>query len=331
MSKDRDSDNLDAGSKPGKASGPRAKARELEKRALARSRARTPPPAPAAPPPAPPPAGADATPSLPQWLEPMRGLPNAALRSALFGAIRRGRRTFLQRQQMASVNGLKVLFTGPRLDQADLDVWEQCLHLARTGGLGCRIHFAARGFLKAIGRAGGGKDAEWLKNAFARLASSVVEIQDGRRAYFGPMLHRGARDDATGQYVIELNPEIRALYGPGGWSQIDWGVRRELSGQPLAQWLHGFYSTHAEPYPYKVETLYGLCGSENQELKGFRRELREALQCVLDAGGIHSWAIDADDLVHVDPVRTAAQERHLARRHGRKPKKPDGHDPDKPE
>lgn len=330
MSKDHDQnqprkDCIDKADRPRRPREPREKARQLEKRALARSQARSPPP-----PAARPPARAEVIPLLPQWLESVRGLPNAALRSALFGAIRRGRRAFLQGQQMASVNGLNVLFTGPRLDQADLDVWEQCLHLARTGGLGCRIHFAARGFLKAIGRAEGGKDAEWLKNAFRRLSASVVEIQDGRRAYFGPMLHHGARDDATGQYVIEINPAIRALYGPGGWSQIDWSVRRALTGQPLAQWLHGFYATHAEPYPYKVETLHTLCGSENSALRDFRRELRDALACVQAAGGIRAWTIDANDLVHIDPVRTAAQERHLARRHGRKPN-PDGHDPDEPQ
>ncbi|MFZ2391997.1 MAG: hypothetical protein WAW68_06085 [Rhodoferax sp.] len=39
------------------------------------------------------------------------------------------------------------IHTGPQLDQADLDVWEQCLHLARTGGLGTRIQFTAGGFL----------------------------------------------------------------------------------------------------------------------------------------------------------------------------------------
>lgn len=321
MSDDRDPNTVDRVEISGKAARPRgaeAKAADLEKKALAKRRAQAAAQAPAATVPGQPPAR-DETTRLPVWLEAVRGVPNAALRSALFGAIRRGRRVFLQGQKLTSVNGLTVLFTGPRLDQADLDVWEQCLHLARTEGLGCRIHFSARGFLKAIGRAGGGKDAEWLKNAFRRLAASVVEIQDGRRAYFGPMLHHGARDDATGEYVIEINPAIRSLYGVGGWSQVDWKVRRALAGQPLAQWLHGFYTTHAEPYPYKVETLHGLCGSEAGLMSDFAKTLRKALDAVQAAGGIVSWTIGADDLVHVEPVRSAAQQRHLARR-GRKPK-----------
>ena len=50
-----------------------------------------------------------------------------------------------------------------------------------------------------------------------------------------------------------------------------------LRGQQLAQWLHSFYSTHADPHPIKVETIRRLCGSENKDLFGFRRDLREAL------------------------------------------------------
>jgi PleD family two-component response regulator len=43
-----------------------------------------------------------------------------------------------------------------------MDVWDQCLHLARVGGLGVRIEFSAGQFLTAIGRARGGKNVEWL-------------------------------------------------------------------------------------------------------------------------------------------------------------------------
>ncbi|GAB3369589.1 hypothetical protein GCM10027514_01910 [Azotobacter armeniacus] len=256
---------------------------------------------------------------LPLWPEGVRGVPNSVLRSALFGAIKRGRRAFLQREQLTAVDGVTVLFTGPRLDQADLDVWEQCLHLARAEGLGSRIQFAAHGFLKGIGRSTGGKDVSWLKGAFARLASSVVEIKDGKRAYFGPMLHGGARNEETGHYVIEMNPQIVALYGCDGWTQVEWEQRRALKGQPLAQWLHSFYSTHAAPFPMKVETIHHLCGSEAGRLAEFRRDLKDALAKVEAVTG-WSWEIDRADLVQVDRTPSASQKRHLIRRTQRKPK-----------
>lgn len=257
---------------------------------------------------------------LPLWPDAVRGIPNSVLRSALFGAIKRGRRAFLQGEKIASIDGIDILQTGPRLDQADLDVWEQCLHLAREQALGTRIHFSAYGFLKAIGRTYGGKNVEWLKNALRRLSASVVEIKSGKHAYFGPMLHHGARDDETGQYVIEINPAIIHIYGTDGWTAEQWSERMVLKGQPLAQWLHGFYSTHVAPHSYKVETLHRLCGSETKQLFHFRAELRQALDALAAATG-WDWHLDEKDLVHIEKTPTPSQQRHLIRRRGR-PKKP---------
>lgn len=250
---------------------------------------------------------------LPLWPDPVRGVPNSILRSALFGAIKRGRRTFLQGEPIASYEGVTILQTGPRLDQADLDVWEQCMHLARSGGLGARIQFAAHGFLKSIGRSTGKSQHEWLRNAFRRLSSSVVEVKDGKRAYFGPMLHHGTRDDETGHYCIEINPAIASLYGSDGWTQLEWDQRQALKKHPLAQWLHGFYSTHAAPYPIKVSTIHRLSGSEAQQMKHFRAELREALDRI-ESVTSWAWEIDDSDLVRIDKRPTGSQARHLIRK-----------------
>lgn len=247
------------------------------------------------------------------WPDPVRGVPNAVLRSALFGAIKRGKRAFQQRVKKASYKGVTVIHTGPQLDQADLDVWEQCLHLARTSELGTRIQFTAGGFLKAIKRATGKSQHEWLKSAFARLSSSVVEVADDKRAYFGPMLIGGARDDETGHYTIEMNPKIVSLFGDDGWSSIEFEARMALRKQPLSQWLHGFYTSHAVPFPLKVETLHDLCGSENKQLAGFRRELIVALEKLAEVTG---WTHEIDDrgLVHLAKTGTDSQQRHIMKR-----------------
>ena len=247
---------------------------------------------------------------LPPWPSAVRGVPNSLLRSALFGAIKRGKRAYQDRIKKASVEGVTVIHTGPQLDQADLDVWQHCLHLARAEGLGTRIQFSAGSFLKAIERGAGGKDIEWLKNAFRRLSSSVVEVSDGKRAYFGPMLIGGARDDETGQYVIEMNPKIASLFGTDGWTGVEIEVRRALKKQPLAQWLHQFYSSHARPFGFKVETIHKLCGSDNKQLAGFRRELSEALKKLSEAT---KWTceIDGNDVVNVAKTPTLSQRKTL--------------------
>jgi hypothetical protein len=250
---------------------------------------------------------------LPLWAEACRGVPNSVLRSALFGVVRRGPRSFQQRVQKASVEGIRIIHTGPQLDQADLDVWEQALQLARTGGLGCRIQFTASQFLKSIGRGNGKSQHEWLKGAFARLAASVVEIQDGHRAYFGAILSHGGRDDQTGRYIIEMNPKLIELYGLDGWSSVEFDQRMALKKRPLAQWLHGYYSSHAKPFPVKVETLHRLCGSQNTAIKAFRQDLRSALEKLEEVTHWH-WEIDAADLVHVSKAPTASQAKHLFKR-----------------
>jgi hypothetical protein len=231
------------------------------------------------------------------WPEAVRGVPNAALRSALFGAIKRGRRAGLYREKITTIDGLEIFFTGFRLDQSDFDVWSQCLHLSRVLPE-MRISFSGRDFLRTIGRAGSGQNIKWLADVLIRLVAASVEVREGHRVYFGSLLNQGAWDEVTGRFIVELNPLMAKLYGDDGWSSIEVVQRQALKGQPLAQWLHGFYSTHTHPYAYKVETLHRLCGSENSQIRDFRRELREA---AMKVSAVTGWAmaIDADDLLQV--------------------------------
>ncbi len=250
---------------------------------------------------------------LPAWSDAVRGVPNAALRSALFGAIKRGKRAYQDGVKKASVDGVTVIHTGPQLDQADLEVWEHCIELARKNGLGEKIHFGLGYFLTDIGRSTGGKDSEWLKGALRRLSASVVEITDGKKTYWGSMIYRGVRDEETGKHVIEVNPDIAKLYGTDGWTAIERSVRTALKGQPLAQWLHGFYASHARPYPMKVETLHKLCGSQAKRLADYRTDLRSALQKLAEVTG-WTWEIDDVDLVHIKKKPSSSQARHIARK-----------------
>ena len=72
-----------------------------------------------------------ATVRLPLWPEPARGVPNSVLRGALFAAIQSKDRQYLKGELLAVQQGIEIRFTGMQLDQSDLDVWEQALHLAR--------------------------------------------------------------------------------------------------------------------------------------------------------------------------------------------------------
>ena len=249
---------------------------------------------------------------LPLWPEPKRGAPNAALRSALFAAIQGKGRRYMDREVLAAQRGVTVRFTGKQLDQADLDVWEQTLHLARTQALGTRCRFTEKGFLKALGRQSGKSGRDWLRSVFARLAGAVVELTQDRRTYGGTLLEF-YRDEDTGRTVLEINPKLAPFFGPTRWTQIDWEQRQQLRAKPLALWLHGFYASHAAPHALSVEYLHKLSGSQTKQLWKFKQNLTQALRDLEAVGAIKAFEI-RDDLVHVRTVPSKSQQKHLAAR-----------------
>ena len=246
---------------------------------------------------------------LPLWPEPKRGAPNAVLRGALFAAVHKDRR-YMDREQLAAQRGIAIRFTGKQLDQADLDVWEQALHLARTQALGTRCRFTEKGFLKALGRQSGKSGRDWLRSAFARLGASLVEISDGRRTYGGTLLEF-YRDEDTGRTVLEINPKLAPFFGPTRWTQIDWEQRQRLRAKPLALWLHGFYASHAAPHALSVEYLHKLSGSQTKQVWKFKQNLIQALEEIVRVGAIKAFDI-RDNLVHVRTVPSQSQRKHLA-------------------
>ena len=249
---------------------------------------------------------------LPLWPEAKRGAPNAVLRGALFAAVHKDR-PYLEGALLAAQGGITVRFTGKQLNQADLDVWEQVLHLARTQALGTECHFTAHGFLKALGRSTGKMNHEWLQTALERLNGAVVRISDGCRTYFGTLIERGVRDEDTGRYVVKINPELAEFYGRSQWTQIDWEKRQQLRGKPLALWLHGFYASHASPFSLRIAYLHKLSGSQTKQLKHFKQNLTQALRDLQAAGAIKVFEIQGD-LVHVQTIPSKSQRKHLAAR-----------------
>ena len=250
---------------------------------------------------------------LPLWPEPKRGAPNVVLRGALFAAIQgKTRQSGLSEQLIATQDGITIRYTGAQLDQADLDVWEQALHLVRTQALGTECHFTEKGFLKALGRQTGKSDRTWLRSAISRLTVATVEISNGRVTYGGSLVSF-SRDEDTGHTVLEINPKLARFFSPTRWTQIDWEQRQQLRGKPLALWLHGFYASHAAPHPLRVAYLHKLSGSQTKQLKHFKQNLVRALRDLEAVGAIQAFEI-RDELVHVRTVPSKSQRKHLAAR-----------------
>mgnify|MGYP000897609377 FL=1 len=250
---------------------------------------------------------------LPFWPEEVRSVPNAILRGALF-TVSKERAVFKELTPIASVDGIEIRYMGQRLNQVDLDLWEMLLHLQRLNPLGDRVEFTAHSMLKALGRGTSGADHETLNNGLARLIGNATEVKwpKERKAFAGSLVSSYFRDEDTGRYVVKFNQDMATLYGQGH-TYIDLEQRQALGQNNLAKWLHGFYSSHADPFGYKVETLQRLCGSTASRT-GFRRMLKVALEKLVEVGAIVRWRIDnRTDVVTVEKEPTPSQKLHLSK------------------
>lgn len=263
---------------------------------------------------------------LPIWPEPVRAVPNGFLRSALFGAIAKGRRRYINGEDLAAVDGVTIRYKGERLDQGDLDVWESVLHAVRLQELGSQCRVTSYSLLKLMGKTDTGKNRATLHNRIERLVANSVTVKQGRYTYIGGLIRFAAKDEEKQEWVIELDEKLRPLFAGDQFTQVEWGVRHALDGQQLAQWLHGFYATHAKQFPMKAETLLKLAGSENASPRSAQQKLRKALGAVAEASEAHGEGFSYEirgDLVHIKKQAKRAQRRHLAKK-ASKPRKPRG-------
>ncbi len=269
-----------------------ARLQRMAERAQQRQRERTPKPTPK---PAP-------VVRLPLWPAELRTCPSCVLRSALFGVVRRGKRSYLERQIIATWANTTIRYTGMRLDQADLDVWLTALHITRESGLGAPVRTSIRIMLKAMGRTLDGRAYEDFNNTIVRLTGCVVEITVNRKTYGGSLIESFERHEDTGDYVLYLNPKLVVLFEDNAFALIDWeqrhGLRRDLS-----KWLHGYILSHKataqEPHRIGLEKLRDLCGSETGELWKFRQQIREAMAELQEASIVTRWKITSGDALEL--------------------------------
>jgi hypothetical protein len=250
--------------------------------------------------------------SLELWPDAVRGVPNSVLRGALFG-VSKVRKHHKKRTLIAATENYEIRFKGESFNQRDFDVFQTMLHLAMPHPLGTRVEFYVGALLKQLGRKTSGVEHEDFKNQMMRLIGGAVEIYSvaDKVSFVGTLVQSAKRDDETGRYVVKFDQDMLTLFQTG-FTLIDWGQRQALGNNAIAQWLQGFYASHAAPYAYKVETLHNLCGSTSTT-KEFKRLLKAALDRMIEVGALTKWGIDADDLVTVSRRPSASQAKHITK------------------
>ncbi|MDD1016978.1 plasmid replication initiator TrfA [Pseudomonas rubra] len=261
--------------------------------------------------------------SIPKFSETVRPIPNVILRSALFGVgpiKKSGDRTYLERVKVYSLGGISMFYTGALLNQGDLNVWGAVLHQAQEQELGEECKVTAYRLLKLLGKTDSGKNRRDLDACISRLKATALQIEVGEYSYEGSLIHevyRGQGERSKRMYVIRLNSRLHVLFNGKQHTNVNWSVRQALQGKPLAQWLHGFYSSHAKSYDYKVETLHQLCGSSAKSLSDFKKDLRRSLEFLVGASAAEGRPLSyvfKGNLVQVTTTPSASQQRHLAKK-----------------
>ncbi len=268
---------------------------------------------------------------LPIWPDRVRGGPNALLRTALFAGVPSRFRKILEHRpsaavepmgvEVASQDGITMLYTGTQLNQYDADVFFEVLQRARRSPLGEAATFAGADFLRSIGRTASKRDYEDLDMSLRRLTRGLVDvkwrIQQRPLAYTGSLIADFVRETDSRLYRINLSPSIKSLFEQSSFTMLEWEERLRLLRNPLAQWLHSYYSTHAKPFNVTVAFLQKTAGQETARPRDFAKALRVAFG-ILEAelGWTVQWL--SPTLIQVIRNPSDAQARHLEVRSARK-------------
>jgi hypothetical protein len=223
---------------------------------------------------------------LPVVGESERAAPNFWLRSSLFGVTQKLRpregpdRLYRQGTWKVATpwTTAELEYTGYVLDQSDLDLMLQIVHMATTqGAAGRPVTFTDRSILKAIGKGYGGAQVKWLDEAAIRLTASTIVVRESEKKWLAfHLVDVFGRGNQERVFLIR-EPALK-LFMNIGWTALQWEARLALKGD-LTKWLHGYLTSQpTTANGVSLERLKALCGcSPNRLMKLFKLDIKRAL------------------------------------------------------
>jgi TrfA protein len=239
---------------------------------------------------------------LPSCRESERTIPNIIARSALFGVIKRGSRSYKERELIASRDDIKIYYTGKTLDQADCTVWMQALAFASK--LGERIKINRSGFLKELGKTTGKKDYEWLDASLTRLMTGVVTVYTKKyhlEFHLIDIWGKFMNEDNPVEYILRVSPEVIHMWANSEYTRVEWDKRLAIRhGNDLASWMQLYVrsnATNGKAHHIGLDKLKNWCGLSKMRLDHFRTGMRKSLSELLRIGEVEEATIRDDDMV----------------------------------
>lgn len=265
---------------------------------------------------------------------PLRAIPNIFLRSALF-KIESDKDDSIEAKAIECQSPYHIVLTGPELTQADLDVWLSMVFLGGGVKFGHEFDFSIGELLDACNRTKTGPNSKAAIDRLDNLSKAHIEIttlDDNDRPigvlYSGFLIGRFFIEEKDGQhkrYHVEFDENLNILFLKDMYTLLDWKARQSLGRKPLCQWLHGYYSTHAEVHSHKIKYMHTLIGIKNQDLKKFKEDLISALKelpksfiyfdCkiikVKKEGGVEKRRTIGDQLIEITKEGSESQKNHI--------------------
>ena len=189
---------------------------------------------------------------LPRTNDTKRTMSNHLARSSLFSPVARGRKRLLRDEILVSRCDAVIMFSGEQLDETQADLWMYLMHLASKKPLGAMLEVNRAKVLKAIGRAGGKAQYDWLFRSMDALSFAMLTIQtykDGgktKKLEITRVIHLINGFDTnhkTGDYQFYVDSRWAEVYS-NEYALIDWNLRNQISqGQDIAKSIQRLVAT----------------------------------------------------------------------------------------
>ena len=227
---------------------------------------------------------------LPFVFEDRRAIPNAFIRSALFGMVKKGARQEMKNCEVFSFEQYKIQYSGEALDQTDLMTWDTIVHLAKITKSNDLLTTSKYRILQELGLTQTGTNSKAVFNRLKRLQGGqiVMEINQGNKSkakgwYVGSLLDDVLVNEETGEVQIRFNKRLLTIFGQptkenpslldGDYSIVRHDERRLIGESQLTRWLYHLYSSSDNIYPLSMEFLKQLSRS-NLSIVEFRRHVK---------------------------------------------------------